>query len=374
MEPITESRPSRPEERAGRNRGNRRRAATRPGPAPARPRNWRLIVFGLLCVVSLGVAVGYAAFAWQRNKAAARAAMAEPSASPAEIQAVQDMPHLLFLQTQGDAFRRMAFALLDTEDQSRYLTSVQCQRVHFAAGRGLCAGESSVGGAFTFDDDLHIEAKLLANGIPSRARVSPDGRYGSMTVFVSGHSYAEGGFSTATTLVDMARGVPITNLETFTVFKDGARWQSIDFNFWGVTFVRDSNRFYGTLGSGGTTYLVEGDMARNEMHVLRENVECPSLSPDETRLVFKKRMSGAPGPVVWRLHALDLATGVETPLAETRSVDDQAEWLDNQTVLYFLQDEGPPATIRPDLWAAPADGTGSPRLYQTAAFSPAVVR
>ena len=36
----------------------------------------------------------------------------------------------------------------------------------------------------------------------------------------------------------------------------------------------------------------------------------------------------------WRLHVLELATLRETALAETRSVDDQVEWLDDDTVLY----------------------------------------
>ena len=45
-----------------------------------------------------------------------------------------------------------------------------------------------------------------------------------------------------------------------------------------------------------------------EARVLRENVECPSLSPDNTRIVFKKRMTDGPGGVTWRLHVLDLAT------------------------------------------------------------------
>lgn len=327
-----------------------------------------------LCVVCIGVAVGYAVVAGWRADAAARAALAEPAASPEVLAALRDEPHLLFLDTQGDVFRRMAAAGLDSDRSPRYLTNTQCQRIYLAAGRGLCVGENAFGGAFIFDEDFKQRFRLPANGLPSRARVSPDGRYGSMTVFVEGHSYTEGGFSTATTIVDMASGAILGDLEQFTVFKDGGRFQSADFNFWGVTFARDSNRFYATLGTAGTTYLLEGDLARKEARVLRENVECPSLSPDNTRLVFKKRISSLPGPVVWRLHMLDLATGAETPLADARNVDDQAEWFDNDNVVYFLPDEGPPATIRPDLWTVPADGSGTPRLLRTAAFSPVVVR
>jgi hypothetical protein len=138
-----------------------------------------------------------------------------------------------------------------------------------------------------------------------------------------------------------------------------------------VTFARDDNRFYATLGTGGRTHLVEGDLAGRRVRVLRANVECPSLSPDGRRLVFKKRIQGR-GPVVWRLHALDLATLAETPLAETRSVDDQVEWLDDRRVLYALGDPG--GTASTDTWVVPADGGGHPALLTRGAFSPAVVR
>ena len=66
--------------------------------------------------------------------------------------------------------------------------------------------------------------------------------------------------------------------------------------------------------------------------------------------------------------------GAARYLSETRNIDDQIEWLDDGNVLYSLPDEGPPATIRPDLWTVPADGTGAPRRLVIRAQSPAVVR
>ncbi len=332
----------------------------------------RLLAFVALVVVCVTVAVGYAVVAAQRADST-RAPLGATVASAETLAGLRAEPHMLFLQTQGDAYRRLGIAPLGADQGTAALTSLQCQRVHFAAGRGLCVGENPYGGAFIFDADFKQRVTLPANGLPSRARVSPDGKYGAMTVFVQGHSYAEGGFSTATTLVDMANGGIIGNLEEFAIYRDGQRLEAPDFNFWGVTFQADSNRFYATLSTGGVIYLLEGNIASKQAQVLRDNVECPSISPDNTRLAFKKRVSNAPGAVVWRLHTLDLATGVETPLAETRNVDDQVEWLDNENVVYFLLDEGPPATIRPDLWAVPADGTGSPRLLRTGAISPAVV-
>ena len=89
-------------------------------------------------------------------------------------------------------------------------------------------------------------------------------------------------------------------------------------------------------------------------------------------MAYKTRQ-GNPAPGQWRLAVDDLATGKETLLAETRSVDDQVEWLDDSTVLYALPRSGSEATTT-DVWQVPADGTGSPSVYIPQASSPAVVR
>ena len=65
------------------------------------------------------------------------------------------------------------------------------------------------------------------------------------------------------------------------------------------------------------------------------------------------------------LHVLDLATMRETPLAETRGVDDQAEWLDDDHVLYGYKNA---------VWSIRADGSGRPQMYLAGALSPTVVR
>jgi hypothetical protein len=293
-----------------------------------------------------------------------------PSAGAPSLVELGSGPGLLFLRTDGGPYRQIGLAPLPPVEGEPQLTSVQCQRVHVAAGQGICLGGDLIrGGAFLFDAEGKVQHTLPTSGIPSRARVSPDGRHASMTTFVQGHSYSEGGFSTQTTLIDTATGTAIGNLEEFTVLRDGVPFKNPDFNFWGVTFAKDGNRFYATLGTGGKTYLLEGDLAARQLRTLRENVECPSLSPDNTRLVFKKRVPGG----VWMLHLLDLATLEDRPMGETRSVDDQVEWLDDGHILYQVRDEGPPATIRPDLWLLPVDG-GAPHLYLKGAMSPAVRR
>jgi len=265
---------------------------------------------------------------------------------------------------QGDAYARVALLPLDELRAARVITGLQCERVHYAADRGLCLvpehGLVTTFQAILFGPDFEERGRIELGGIPSRARVSADGRYGAATVFVYGHSYADDEFSTQTTIIDMAASERVAELEEFTVLRDGEPLQAVDFNFWGVTFVPDdSSRFYATLRTGEQTYLVEGDIEARSMRVLRENVECPSISPDGTRLAFKKRVETG-----WRLTVLDLETQQETPLAEEVSVDDQVEWLGGEAVLYGLNG---------DVWRVPADGSGRPQEVLAEALSPAVV-
>ena len=136
-----------------------------------------------------------------------------------------------------------------------------------------------------------------------------------------------------------------------------------------MTFTRDPNRFYATLGTGDDIYLVAGNLARKTLDVVAEDVECPSISPDGTRLAFKRRSGGSFGPVTWRLAVFDLASGRVIPLAERRNVDDQVEWLDDDRILYGL---GRTGSGRTDVWRVDADGSGTPVRLLTNAWSPSV--
>jgi hypothetical protein len=252
---------------------------------------------------------------------------------------------------------------LDGDAAARPVGKLACQRVYASAGRGLCLAVAPSGvdyEARIFDSRYRVRHELALPGLPSRARVSPSGRWGAVTTFVSGDSYAAPGtFSTRTWLIDMRAGRQVADLEQFSLERDGETLDVPDLNYWGITFARDDDRFYATVSTGGKRYLVEGSLDDRSLRVLRENVECPSLSPDETRLAFKKRV-GAPED--WRLHVLDLATMREHPLAETRSIDDQAEWLDDETVMYGDGE---------DVWALRADGGGRPLRLLRSADSPA---
>jgi len=243
-----------------------------------------------------------------------------------------------------------------------------CERVYYSAGRGICMGVASSGVDYTasvFDDKLAPEHSIRLTGLPSRARVSADGRYGAMTVFVSGDAYLDSSvaFSTRTYLVDMKSGETIEQLERFGVEKDGEPIDAVDFNFWGITFdPADSDRFYATLGTGSHHYLVEGSVRGRSMRVLRDGVECPSLSPDGKQIAFKSRIGDSNR---WRLHVLDVATLEDHPVAEKRSIDDQAEWLDDDTLVY--SDET-------NVYTVPADGSGEPALLVRDATSPVALR
>lgn len=291
---------------------------------------------------------------------------------------------LLFRNTtQERTFGRLAVAGVD-DDAARRIAPLKCSRAAFAGGRGVCLTVQrniiSNYSALVFNDRFEVERTIQLAGIPSRTRVSPGGRTAATTVFVFGHSYAEGGFSTRTSFIDLDSGEILEDMERFAVSKDGENFSAADFNFWGVTFI-DEQRFYATLGSGGKTFLLEGDVAARTARVVREGVECPSLSPDGRRIAFKKPVGSGIGPVRWRLAVLELSTGKEHELAETRSVDDQVTWLDANRILYALTEDGKPtpstddgqSSFSTDVWAVEAGGGGTPQIYLAGASSPTVI-
>jgi hypothetical protein len=336
----------------------------------------RAIAFATLAGVLLLASAGYVAWRRSRLPMPTPGAGASTAATGAPTLAqVQDGPHVLFRNTRLDAGNgSLAVVPFDALDGDRVLVPLDCERVHYAAGHGVCLGASR---GFTtkywaaiFDDRFQVTHRMDLLGIPSRVKVSPDGTRAGLTVFVSGDSYSNASFSTRTYIVDTLSGATLGNLEDFSVTRDGRPFKQIDFNFWGVTFA-DADRFYATLGTGGHTYLIEGDVRGRRARVLRPDIECPSLSPDGTRVAYKKRVNEG-GAFRWRLSVLDLRTMQTHELAETTSVDDQAEWLDNERVAYALPSLSPPGST--DAWAVPADGSGTPKLLVAGAWSPVIVQ
>lgn len=338
----------------------------------------RVLVFVSILLTTLVAGAGYVAWAALRvGESAGKAGPGAASAMHRRVSAVAGEPHVVFQNVRGQAgdseYGRVALASLKAPASRRVVTDTVCERVYFAAGRGLCLSSGTQRGigslvvgevgykATILGPDLRPRHELKLGGIPSRARISPDGSYGATTVFVTGHSYSEDGMSTQTRLIDMERGQVIADLERdFTVTRNGERVRAADFNFWGVTFARHGGRFYATLRTGGKTHLVAGDVKHRSVRMLLENVECPSISPDNTRLAYKKRVDDG-----WQIHVLDLATMSSTAVAEKRHIDDQVEWLDDQRILY---------AHGLDTWMVPADGSGASQKFLPSALSPAIVR
>ncbi|WP_412539370.1 hypothetical protein R8Z50_26450 [Longispora sp. K20-0274] len=298
---------------------------------------WRILVALTATVVLAGAALGYVWFTRPATATASALSLAGPG--------------LLVRTTDG------VLAVIGPDGKKR-TSDLRCARVYAAHGTGVCLREGVGSYQVTvLDADLKTVRDLPLNGLPNRARVSGSGRMVSWTTFVTGDSYNGGQFATRSGILDAKDGTLAGNLENFTV-QEGRPNQ--DANFWGVTFAADDNRFYATMSTGGHRYLMQGDFAARSMREVKDNVECPSLSPDGTRVAYKKMLPDR----TWRLTVLDLATLAETPLAETRSVDDQAAWLDGSTIGYGV-DKG--------VWAVPADGTGAPRLVAADAESPAAL-
>ncbi|MEU9117037.1 hypothetical protein AB0D04_36110 [Streptomyces sp. NPDC048483] len=317
------------------------------------------IVLALAATAVLAtVAVGYVRLAADRSPAAA-------TTTTGDRVTLAPGPRLLVVSG-----RRLATVSRDDPSGPPAVAPLECVRVYAAAGTGICVRPDSPWSyhVAVLDRDLHEKRAFRVPGLPNRARVSASGRMVAWTTFVGGDSYTSSGFSTRTGILDTRTGTVAATLEKFTVTREGRPYRAADLNFWGVTFTADDNRFYATMSTAGHRYLVQGDFARRTVRTLKQNVECPSLSPDGTRIAFKEAIGSDPTRG-WRLSVLDLTSMRVTPLAETRSVDDQAAWLDNTTVGYTVRD----SSGDPDVWSVPADGSGTPRLLVPHAESPAAL-
>jgi hypothetical protein len=322
-------------------------------------RQRRVGLFLAITAVTVAVIVGYVVIA------ALGSGESDPTIPAASAPAVKIAKgDLLLLDRDRKHPKAWGRLVIVGPDGSRRLGKLTCQRVAFAAGTGICLAQSRslptpAFEARFFDARQHVTGKVSMPGSPSRARVSPDGRYAASTTFVGGDGYANpGAFSTRTRVYDVAAGTSLGDLEDYEVLQDGRTLDKRDFNFWGVTFTGQGARFYATLGTGDHHYLVKGDPASKQATVVRDGIECPSLSPDGTRIGFKARVGK---PFQWRFHVLDLKTGKDTEVNHDGSVDDQIAWLDDTTLAYGDGEE---------VMEVPADGSAAPRRLLAAATNP----
>lgn len=340
-------------------------------PVTARTR-W-IILLVITGVVLAGAGI-YAVSAFQRFQQGQLAGSSVKVASGDTALPVE--PFVLFRNTAaGQGYGKAATVPLDDVQGARSVSGVACDRVYgnhqsmvcLRTNRGLVTSFE----AAVYNADYQQGSSEAVPGVPSRARIDPTGTMMSSTVFVTGHSYAGSGFSTETVIRPLAGGDSPGNLEKFTFIVNGETVTATDRNMWGVTFVPgDPDSFYATTSSSGRLWLVRGSISARTLTAVHDGVECPSISPDGTRIGFKKNTGTQVAPH-WKIAVLDLGSGVETVLAETASVDDQVEWLDNNFLLYGLPRADQPGDS--DIWKIPAVQDSAPELFIEHAWSPSVV-
>jgi hypothetical protein len=337
-----------------------------PGDGDVNGRTIALIAVAVACIAGGAGYVAYAALT-----ADGTTSDAEPAVTVRGDSALPASSKLL-VRAVDHSNPRLNGRLFETElaadVQPREVGSLACERVHAnASGHGICLAADKRGlgyHAAIFGPGYGPDARFAIPGVPDRARVSADGRYAAFTTFLSGHTYSAAGaiqFSVHTEIVDLRDGERLFKLDELEITRDGSPFDRDDANLWGVTFA-GGDRFYATLGAGAQHYLLEGDISSRSARIVREGVECPSLSPDGSRIAYKRRIGDQNR---WRLHVLDLDTGRDVALAERRSIDDQPEWLDDRFVVY---------SDDKSVFATPADGSGRPERIVARASSPVAVR
>ncbi|MET4637678.1 hypothetical protein [Mycetocola sp. 2940] len=333
-------------------------------------RKW--LALALISLVVLGAALVYGVSAYLRYQAKA-AAPSEVLTTSAETTNAD--PQIVFRNTaSGEGYGRVAAVPVAAPAATRALSEQACDRVYATTEVMSCLqikrGVPTTYAATVFDrNGAEVSSRPLP-GIPSRTRLSSDGSLVATTSFVTGQSYATVGFSTET-VIARPGGESFGNLEHFALWIDGERLMAVDRNIWGVTFAGDGNSFYATAASGGQRWLVQGDLTNRTLTAVADDAECPSLSPDGSRVAYKKN-SGTTDAPHWGIAVLDLTSGEEVVLPEPRNVDDQVEWLDDSTLLYGLPRNGTPGDS--DVWSILAAGTVEPSLLIAHAWSPSVVR
>lgn len=250
----------------------------------------------------------------------------------------------LIRRTNADAQNRIELVTYDRTSKrvtARQPTALTCERVHMAGQTIFCLGNTkpnvlSPDARVSYAaHNARLEKSLAgeAHGITaSRTRVSADAHYATTTTFLAGHSYSTIFFLTEALILDLNTKSTLAPLATWTILENGKPISEKEINLWGVTFnPQDSNQFLVTVGIKNNAYLARGQINTKRIELLKADVECPSFSPDGKRIAFKKRR---PQSGYWDPAIMDMATLTETIFTENKSIDDQIEWLDEQTLIY----------------------------------------
>ena len=282
-------------------------------------------------------------------------------------------PFLMFrLLAPEKAYGRVGMVSSGAEDVTWHVTPLSCARVAYASGRGMCLVEEQVGAtlvrhvAYVFDGTFSRKHRIELAGVPIRARVAPDGRLASVTTYAEEESPAGERLAMESVLIDLVIGRVTADLREFALDTAGRDIRGpIDIS--SVAFDDDGDRVYATLATAADRYVVSGSASERRLRVLADGFASEALAPEGQRLVVKKRV-GDRG--FWQLAILHLPT-LTTELLnhQSRSVDDQVEWLDTAHLVYHDATE----TVT-GIWTLAADGQSGPRLLVADAFSPAVVR
>ena len=358
-------------------------AESPPGPprGSGQRSRWRVVILSIVVVGAVLGATAELTRAWHARTSPHAAAI-----GVAGVQAATEArtapegskhalpPQIMFRSEQpGPGLGHLASVPRDRATGPRTVHPQLCDRVYAQDGRVACLslqpGLTIASGMTVLDSHLQTVRRHTIDGVISRTRLSRDGTLVATTTFVTGHGYS-GDFSTRTGILDLVTGAEVPDLETFRLVVDGEAVEDRSRNIWGVTFEPGPrpDGFYATAKVSGTTWLVRGSRSGRTLTAIRRNVECPSLSPDGHTLAYKFALPDGAG---WRLHALDLASGQDWALPETRSIDDQVEWLDDQHILYGLQ-RSTEITQHSDVWVS-ALHTGSPHVLIPDAWSPTVL-
>ena len=304
----------------------------------------------------MGASAAYAVVDLRRVRATEERPPSVPVA--AEKEPLPTSSFIAFRHTGVDAeYGTVALVPLDDPSGARRFTGITCDRVDATTAGASCLVTER--GVLTTFAALALDPAWQTGGLDAAARPAQPHPAVRRRLARGDHGLRERPLlhvrraSRPPPSIRDVDGESFGNLEKFELAIDGRTVAPVDRNIWGVTFVDDQHVLRHRRHRRHDLPR-PGRPGRAHPHHRRPgDVECPSLSPDGTRIAFKQagRPEGQPG---WTPAVLDLATGERTVLAgETHNVDDQIEWLDDDTVLYGTA----PQRARP---ASPTCGRSTP--------------